>query len=193
MRLYLGDDYDRFLTHPYVCSCLADFTSIPPLLIQCGGAELLLDEGTLLARRATTAGVDVTFEIMEGGIHVYQAFTKTERSRAAYLAIKRWIEKQPAPGLVDFSGVDEELQAAWHDKSVKWKAKAKLDSSPSELGQSPWTFQAVSKRPPELVLRREAHELVRKAVQELRTGDINTTLYFAVRSPGLANRIRSLL
>ena len=70
MRLYLGDNYDKYLTHPYICSSIADLSGLPPLLIQCGGAEVLRDEDSLLAQRASAAGVDVTHEIFDGGIHV---------------------------------------------------------------------------------------------------------------------------
>ncbi len=59
---------------PYASAVHADFTGFPPLLIQTGGAELFLSENELLAERARAAGVEVTHEIEEGMVHVFQAF-----------------------------------------------------------------------------------------------------------------------
>jgi epsilon-lactone hydrolase len=50
----------------------ADLSGLPPLLIQTGGAEVLRDDGVRLAQRAHEAGVDVTLDVVEGGIHIWQ-------------------------------------------------------------------------------------------------------------------------
>ncbi len=68
-RLYAGD-YD--LKHPLISPLYADLHSLPPLLIQVGSDELLLDDSTRLAAHAQEAGVVVTLEIWEGMIHVFQ-------------------------------------------------------------------------------------------------------------------------
>ena len=47
---------------------------LPPLLMQVGGAEVLLDDSIRTAERAREAGVDVTFKIWEGMPHVWQVF-----------------------------------------------------------------------------------------------------------------------
>lgn len=60
--------------HPHASAVHADLTGLPPLLIQTGSAELFLSENQVLAERARAAGLDVTHEIDEGMIHVYQAF-----------------------------------------------------------------------------------------------------------------------
>jgi len=52
-----------------------DFTGLPPLLLQVGGAEVLLDDSTRVVERAKAAGVDVTLEVWEDMPHVFQAFT----------------------------------------------------------------------------------------------------------------------
>jgi acetyl esterase/lipase len=61
--------------HPHASAVHAELAGLPPLLIQTGSAELFLSENQALAERARAAGVDVTHEIDEGMIHVYQAFT----------------------------------------------------------------------------------------------------------------------
>ena len=61
---YLGDEgMEKYLTHPYASPLFGDFTGIPPLLIQCGDSEVLRDEITLLAHKATRAGVKVRHEM----------------------------------------------------------------------------------------------------------------------------------
>ena len=52
----------------------AELRGVPPLLIQVGTSETLLDDASRLAERARTAGVDVTFEPWPDMIHVWQWF-----------------------------------------------------------------------------------------------------------------------
>lgn len=59
---------------PTVSPVFADLAGLPPLLIQVGTAEILLDDSTELAARAKRAGVDVTLEVWDDMIHVFQAF-----------------------------------------------------------------------------------------------------------------------
>lgn len=59
------------LRHPLASPLYADLAGLPPLLIQVGLAEVLLDEGVEFARRATAAGVDVTLEQWPDMIHVW--------------------------------------------------------------------------------------------------------------------------
>jgi epsilon-lactone hydrolase len=54
----------------------ADLRGLPPLLIQVGTEETLLDDSTRLARRAEEAGVPVTLEIFEGMPHVWHLFAE---------------------------------------------------------------------------------------------------------------------
>jgi monoterpene epsilon-lactone hydrolase len=52
----------------------ADLTGLPPLLIQVGSHEILLDDATRLATRAAAADIAVTLEVTPGVPHVFQAF-----------------------------------------------------------------------------------------------------------------------
>ena len=69
--LYLGDADPRT---PLASPLYADLSGLPPLLIQAGTAEILLDDATRLAERASDAGVDVTLDIWPEMIHVWQGF-----------------------------------------------------------------------------------------------------------------------
>jgi len=59
---------------PAASPLFADLVGLPPLLIQVGGSETLLDDATRLAERAQFAGVDVTLEVWDEMIHVWHAF-----------------------------------------------------------------------------------------------------------------------
>jgi len=59
---------------PLASPLYADLSGLPPLLIQVGTAETLLDDSTRLAARARKSGVQVTLEPWEDMIHVWQAF-----------------------------------------------------------------------------------------------------------------------
>jgi monoterpene epsilon-lactone hydrolase len=52
----------------------ADLSGLPPLLIQAGTHEVLLDDAVRLARQAATADVQVTLDITPGVPHVFQAY-----------------------------------------------------------------------------------------------------------------------
>ena len=57
-----------------VSPIFADLTGLPPLLIQAGSHEILLDDATRLAARAAGADVAVTLEVTPGVPHVFQGF-----------------------------------------------------------------------------------------------------------------------
>ena len=59
---------------PLVSPIFADLTGLPPLLIQAGSHEVLLDDATRLATRAAADDVAVTLDITPGVPHVFQAF-----------------------------------------------------------------------------------------------------------------------
>jgi monoterpene epsilon-lactone hydrolase len=65
---------DRDPTADLVSPIFADLTGLPPLLIQAGSHEILLDDATRLASRAAAADVAVTLEVTPGVPHVFQGF-----------------------------------------------------------------------------------------------------------------------
>jgi len=52
----------------------ADLSDLPPLIIQAGTHEVLLDDAIRLARQAATADVEVTLDITPRVPHVFQAY-----------------------------------------------------------------------------------------------------------------------
>nr|HEX4313372.1 alpha/beta hydrolase [Kofleriaceae bacterium] len=73
LGMYIGaSDPAQPLLSPAVC---ADLRGFPPMLIQVGANEVLLDDSTRLAARAADAGVDVILDVTADAPHVFQAFT----------------------------------------------------------------------------------------------------------------------
>jgi epsilon-lactone hydrolase len=70
-RAYLGDTDPRT---PLASPAHADLRGLPPLLIQVGSDEVLLDDALTLERRATAAGVEATIEVWDDMIHVWHWF-----------------------------------------------------------------------------------------------------------------------
>jgi acetyl esterase/lipase len=63
----------------------ADLSGLPPLTIQAGSHEVLLDDAIRLARRAASADVEVTLEITPGVPHVFQGYAAMLDEAAAAL------------------------------------------------------------------------------------------------------------
>lgn len=70
-KLYLGDADPK---NPLAAPLHADLAGLPPLLLQVGDAETLLDDSTRLAEKARAAGVDVTLKVWDEMPHVWHLF-----------------------------------------------------------------------------------------------------------------------
>ena len=70
-KLYLGDADPK---NPLAAPLHADLAGLPPLLLQVGDAETLLDDATRLAEKARAAGVDVTLKVWDEMPHVWHLF-----------------------------------------------------------------------------------------------------------------------
>jgi monoterpene epsilon-lactone hydrolase len=70
--MYLaGQDPDQPMLSPAI---RADLTGFPPMLLQVGTNEVLLDDSTRMAERARAAGVDVVLDTTADVPHVFQSF-----------------------------------------------------------------------------------------------------------------------
>jgi len=89
--LYLAGAHART---PLAAPLHADLRGLPPLLIQVGTAETLLDDAARLAEKARAAGVDVTYEPWEEMIHVWQLFAPMlPEGQQAIERIGEWTRK----------------------------------------------------------------------------------------------------
>ena len=91
--------HDCDAQHPLASPVYANLTGLPPLLIQVGDHELLLNDATRLADQARAVGVDVQIEVWDEMWHVWHAWAdELPEARAALANIATWIEKQLAVG-----------------------------------------------------------------------------------------------
>ena len=70
-KTYLGGADPRA---PLAAPLYADLRGLPPMLIQVGDAEVLLDDSTRLAGVAREAGVEVKIDVWDDMIHVWHVF-----------------------------------------------------------------------------------------------------------------------
>lgn len=89
---YLGPEgIKTFVTHPYASPLFGHLDNLPPMLIQSGDSEVLRDEITLLAHKATLAGAIVKHELYEDMVHVFQMFTFLPAAEAAIASVGRFV------------------------------------------------------------------------------------------------------
>lgn len=70
--VYLGINTQP--TDPYASPLFGDYSGMPPILLQVGDAEVLLDDSTRLAQHAAEQGCEVILEVWNGMPHVFQGF-----------------------------------------------------------------------------------------------------------------------
>jgi acetyl esterase/lipase len=81
--------------HPLVSPVHAEMNGLPPLLIQVGAAETLLDDSLRVAERARSAGVDVQLEVWPDMIHAWHVFAPMlEEGRRAIERIGRFVRQR---------------------------------------------------------------------------------------------------
>lgn len=71
---------------PLASPLFADLAGLPPLFIQAGAAEILLDDARRLAERAEAAGVAVTLDVWPAMFHGWQGFAGVMPEAQAALA-----------------------------------------------------------------------------------------------------------
>ncbi len=87
--LYVGRGDPR---DPYASPLFGDLSGLPPMLIQVGGGEVLLDDGIAIAHKARQAGNELTFEVWPDMCHVWHWFaTELDEGREAIEAIGRYV------------------------------------------------------------------------------------------------------
>ncbi len=88
-------------TDPLISPLYADFTGFPPLMIQVGGHDIILDDSVRLHERALAAGVDAALEIGPEMQHVFHFMAgKAEIADAAVAKAADWLRprfKSPLP------------------------------------------------------------------------------------------------
>ena len=82
-KMYAGSTDAR---HPLVSPLYADLAGLPPLLMQVGDDEVLLDDTLRFAERAKAAGVEVLLHVEPEAYHVYPLFAPDAPESLAAIA-----------------------------------------------------------------------------------------------------------
>ena len=70
--VYVPDENER--KNPYASPLYGDFKDFPPMLIQVGTREVLLDDSKKLNEKAKSDGCDVEIQIWDDMVHIFQGF-----------------------------------------------------------------------------------------------------------------------
>ncbi|HOK32707.1 MAG TPA: alpha/beta hydrolase [Limnochordia bacterium] len=88
---YVGD---HPANHPYISPIYGDYHGFPPLLMQVGGDELLLENTLTVAEKARAAGAAVQQTTYPGMFHVFQMlFPKLPEANGAWEEVAAFIEQ----------------------------------------------------------------------------------------------------
>lgn len=92
-KAYIGKSGDP--RDPLASPLLADLAGLPPLLIQCGAPEVLVDDARTLAERAREKGVEAEIDLYADMIHVFQTYAELPEAacaleRAGAFLNRRW-------------------------------------------------------------------------------------------------------
>jgi acetyl esterase/lipase len=60
--------------HPWISPLYGDLHGLPPMLIEVGDREILLDDSRRFAEKAKSAGLDITLHVWEGMVHCFPLF-----------------------------------------------------------------------------------------------------------------------
>jgi monoterpene epsilon-lactone hydrolase len=96
VHMYLGPSGDR--RNPYSSALFGDLTGLPPIYLQVGADEALLDDSRQFAERAKKAGVDVRLDIFPDMLHTFQmAAGRAPEADDAIRRLAEWV--RPKLGL----------------------------------------------------------------------------------------------
>lgn len=99
---YMGSDGDY--SEPRASALYADLHGLPPVLVQVGSAEVLLDDSLRLARKLKSSGVQVELDVWSDMIHIFQFFAaQVPESRAAIRAAAKFMQAVSRAGATFYS------------------------------------------------------------------------------------------
>lgn len=85
--------------HPLVSPLYASLEGLPPLMLQVGDHEVLLNDSTRVAEKAREAGVDVTLRVWPAMWHVWHFFVgRMPEAKQAILEMAAFMEARMAAG-----------------------------------------------------------------------------------------------
>lgn len=86
--------YQDNFKNPLVSPIHGDYLAFPPLYVQCGSREILIDDAKDLVSRVIAAGGNAKLDIQEGMWHLFQAADSlTPRAHLAVKAMGAWVRR----------------------------------------------------------------------------------------------------
>ncbi|KXS39055.1 MAG: esterase / lipase [Halomonadaceae bacterium T82-2] len=93
-QLYLGEPPAASVSDPRVSPLEGDLSNLPPTLIQCGEAEVLLDDSRRYAEQASQSGSPVKLSLWPDMPHVFVGFApRLTAARQALTEITRFVDR----------------------------------------------------------------------------------------------------
>ena len=89
---YYAGKFD--LKSPLISPLFANLDGLPPLLIQVGSEEILLDDSTRFHEKGLASGVDVTLEVYGGMFHVFQLISILPETKKALGQIAEFVTQR---------------------------------------------------------------------------------------------------
>jgi epsilon-lactone hydrolase len=91
VQMVLGDNGNR--KDPYINPLFSDMRGLPPIYLQVGGEEVLLDDSLRLKELAEKAGVEVKLDIFKNMQHTFQmAVGKAPEANDAIMKMAHWMK-----------------------------------------------------------------------------------------------------
>ncbi|CAN7705938.1 alpha/beta hydrolase [Mesorhizobium sp. LjRoot246] len=85
--------------NPLASPIFADLKGLPPIYLQVGGDETLLDDSRVLADRAKAAGVEARVDIFPGMLHSFQMMAgRAPEADDAIERLAQWVRPKLGPG-----------------------------------------------------------------------------------------------
>ncbi|GAA6021556.1 hypothetical protein JCM8202_002330 [Rhodotorula sphaerocarpa] len=167
-------EYDVGKVSPYVSQALAPLDSLrnlPPMLVQSGGLEVIVDEAVVLVRRLRLADEsnDVSHQLWTDGVHVFQGFQPDRSGASALREAGKWYSR-----LLSSNDATAERKA-WEaeiDDLLYREKQARIARAgpikPARPADTRWRWERSVERLEEPGCKPDGHDLARKAAEEAR-------------------------
>lgn len=179
-------DYNRLLVSGYVSQALAPLEALrdlPPMLVQTGGLETLVDENVVLVRRLRLAGGNegkVTHQVWMDGVHVFQALQPDRAGASALREAGKWYARLRSSSSATATN-SKDADGGWTrqiDDLIEEEKQARIarTGGPLKRAKKPaadpkWEYvRSVERVQPEMACKVGAahEEVARKAAEEAR-------------------------
>jgi acetyl esterase/lipase len=90
VNYYIGN---HITNDPLISPLFADLRDLPPILLQSGRNEILLDDSVRFFEKAQKAGVDITLKIWDDMFHVFQLFSFLPETQESMKQVSAFVSR----------------------------------------------------------------------------------------------------